>query len=162
MRVLAALVIFALGVIMGYTKSTELKKRSQLLTELKQLIRELSVRIAYTAPTLDELSEDCGGLFGELLRNERSQACDIRAAWSGAVDRLSEYTFCGGEEAALMRELGSTLGTSDVQGQLSMLDMYAARLSVLSAAAEEALRTKGKMFRSVGALLGAGLAVLVI
>lgn len=162
MNIFPAALAFLLCLFFGFMKSGELKKRSLLLNELKRLIAELSVKLRYTAPTLDELSEDITGAFAELLREERAQTPDIKTAWGNAADRLAAFTFCQREEGALIKELGQALGTCDTAGQLSLLEMYGARLERLAETAEENSKTKGKLFRSVGALLGAGIAVLII
>lgn len=148
--------------IAGFLKSLHLKKRVQLLSELRQLTSEFSVSIGYIAPTLDELADSCGGIFGQLLQQQRQHCPDIRAAWSKAVQQLSEYTFCEKQEAELLCDLGKRLGTCDANGQLSILKMYNEKFTVLCTQAEEIAATKGKMFRSVGTLAGAGAAILII
>lgn len=162
MNLLPAAAVFALCTICGFVKSGELRKRSQLLSELKQLVTEFSVAIRCTSPTLDELTDGCGGVFGELLRAARTDSPDIKSAWAIATQRLSECSFCGKEEAAILSELGRELGTCSAQGQLSLLELHGARLAKLSAEAENTAHSKGKLCRSVGSLLGAGLAILII
>ncbi len=162
MRLIPAAIVFVIFSVFGIIKSTELKKRAALLAELKQLAAEFSVSIRCTAPTLDELAKNCTGVFGELLRSEISRMSDIRKAWDSAVERLSQCSFCGAEEAWLLKELGQSLGTCAAEGQLSLLEMYGAKLDKLCKSAEEDSRIKGKLFRSVGTLAGAGAAILII
>ncbi len=162
MRLLPAFIAFLLCVCFGLIRARELKRRSLLLSELKQFLLELEVSIRYTAPTLDELSESCCGVFGELLRQERESSPDIKQAWKSAVKRLSDCPFCGRAEASLLNELGQALGTSDAEGQLSILGLHRTRLERLCTEAEQEHKTKGKLYRSVSALLGAGIAVLIL
>lgn len=162
MRLFAAAAAFITGAVWGIFRSAELRRRAQLLRELKQLITEFSVAIRFTSPTLDELAKDCGGVFGELLRASRRESPDIRSAWADAAAQLSRYSFCGKEEAALLSELGRELGTCSAEGQLALLELHGSRLERLTLEAEDAAKSKGKLFRSVGALLGAGAAVLII
>lgn len=162
MRLLPAALTFLICTMFGMMKSAELKKRAALLSELKQLAAEFSVSIRCTAPTLDELAGQCTGIFGELLRSELSQREDIREAWENAAMRLSQCSFCGKEESRLLTELGQSLGTCDAEGQLSLLEMYSEKLDKLCKSADEDSRTKGKLFRSVGTLAGAGAAILII
>ncbi len=162
MRLACAAAVFLIFTLMGFAKSSELKLRWQLLEELKRLVTEFSVQIRCTAPTLDELADSCCGVFGELLRQERQSSPDIRTAWSRAAKRLSGCSFCGGEEGELLCELGRELGTCSAEGQLSLLELHAARLARLSGEALQALTARGKMFCTVGALLGAGAAILII
>lgn len=162
MRLVAAVCVFIIGAAWGILKSSELRRRVQLIAELKQLITEFSVAIRCTAPTLDELADGCGGIFGELLRNARHETDDIRSAWQTAAQQLSDCSFCGKEETAILTELGRELGTCSAEGQLELLELHQSRLDKLLTEAEVSAKSKGKMFHSVGALLGAGAAVLII
>lgn len=162
MRLFAALAAFLVGVLWGMSGSRRLRKRALLLSELRQLITEFSVAIRCTAPTLDELADSCSGVFGELLRAARQECPDIRGAWMNAVQQLGSCDFCGKEESAVLTELGRELGTCSAEGQLALLELHRCRLEKLSQEADEAAKSKGKLFRSVGALLGAGAAVLMI
>lgn len=162
MNVFPALAIFAACAASGLWKSAQLKKRALLLSELKQLTEELCAAIRYTAPTLNELSDGCGGIFGELLNEARRDTSDIKSAWGTAALKLSELSYTEKSESELMLSLGQKLGTCDAEGQLSMLSLYCEKLKRLSDEAEENARVRGKLFRSVGTLLGAGAAILVI
>ncbi len=162
MNILPAAAAFLICLVIGIAKSTELKKRSLLLAELKQLTTEFSISIRCTAPTLDELCESCTGVFGELLREKKAESSDIRTVWSSAAEQLAACPFCHKDEARLLLEMGQALGTCNAEGQLSLLEMYGAKLESISKSAEKDLLTKGKMCRSVSALLGAGIAVLII
>ncbi len=162
MNLIPAAAAFLLCTFCGIAKSTELRKRSQLLSELSRTTTEFSIAIRCTSPTLDELAESCSGIFGELLRESRKDTADIKTAWTDAVEQLRSCSFCGKAEAELLAELGRELGTCSAEGQLSLLALHGARLEKLSAEAEEDARGKGKLYRSVGSLLGAGLAILII
>ena len=162
MNIFPALAMFSVCTAIGLWKSAELKKRALLLSQLNQLTEELAAAIRYTAPPLNELADGCGGIFGELLNESRCDTDDIKTAWKTAAQRLSELSYTEKSEAELMSGLGQKLGTCDAEGQLSMLSMYSEKLKRLSDEAEENAKVRGKLFRSVGTLLGAGAAILVI
>lgn len=162
MNIFPAAIVFLICMAAGFLKSSHLKRRVQLLSELRQLTSEFSVSIGYIAPTLDELADSCSGIFGQLLHQQRQHCLDIRTAWSNAVQQLSEYSFCEKYETELLRDLGKRLGTCDTNGQLSILKMYNEKFAVLCTQAEEIAATKGKLFRSIGTLAGAGAAILII
>ena len=162
MGILPAAGVFLLCVVWGASKSSELKKHALLLSELIQMTTEFSIAIRCTAPTLDELSQQCSGVFGELLRGELSSSADIRSAWEKATERLAACSFCADEEAAILRELSQELGTCAADGQLSLLEMHREKLSQLYSQAEQDRKTRGKLFRSVGTLTGLGAAILIL
>ncbi len=162
MNTIAALAAFGACTALGLWKSRLLKKRLSLLCELRQLAADFSVSMRYTAPTLDELSESCGGEFGLLLRQARQEGLDIKTAWSAAVAGLSSLPHCDKTEAELLSRLGTELGTCAAEGQLSILALYEERMKKLCGEAEQAAQLKGKLFRNVGTLLGAGAAILIL
>ena len=161
MRTLAAAAAFALCVIVGLRKSAALKRRSELLAELRTMLRIFSIEIRCCALTLEELCERADGKFGELLRAARESCDDIRTAWDNACSEMTRSGYSG-EEAELMRSLGKELGTSDCAGQEQLLELYFERISALYEAASADNGKKARLFRSVGFLCGAGAAVLLI
>lgn len=162
MRLAAGIVIMLLCTAWGFRSSITLRKRCSLLRELRLLLEHFSIGISCTAPTLEELSKSGQGEFARLLREGLSETPDIRAAWGRAVDRLSEQSCCGKEEAGLLAELGQSLGTCSAESQLSLLKLYSARLDRLLEQAEEAAEKKGRLYRSGGVLAGLGAAVMLL
>lgn len=162
MGIFTAAGVFLLCALWGASRSSSLKKRVQLLNELRQLVTDFSVEIDCVAPTLYELCESCCGVFGELLREELKAAPDVRAAWSSAADRLSRCSFCMQPEQQIIRQLGAELGTCQASGQLSLLAMQGEKLAALYQKAQHEEQTRGRLYRSVGTLVGLGAAILVI
>ncbi len=162
MSIIPAAGAFLLCLLWGAEKSGSLKKRSLLLEELNRLVTDFSVAIRCNAPTLDELALNCSGVFGELIRQQPEYAADVKSAWSEASTRLAQCSFCRSEEAVLLQNLGRDLGTCPTEGQLSLLSMYGERLSQLYEEAEQERKTKGRLFRSVGTLMGLGAAILIL
>lgn len=161
MRILLAFTAFILCCALGMRKSLLLKRRTELLDELSRLMGEFEIEIRYAAPTLDRLCERAEGSFAEIVRDIRAET-DIKTAWEQACGRLSALPYCKTEETELLLSLGRSLGTCDVNGQLSLIELHSEKLNALrKAAAEESLK-KGKLFRSVGTLCGIGAAVLII
>lgn len=162
MRLAAGVLILAICTAWGFRRSIMLKRRCALLRELRLLLEQYYIEIACTAPTLSELARRGQGEFGVLLRECAQTEPDIRAAWRTAVDRLSAQSACGGEEAALLRELGGELGTCPAESQLSLLKLYSAQLERLLAQAEKTSEQRGRLYRSGGVLAGLGAVVLLL
>ncbi len=161
MRIILALTAFLLCLAWGARQSLLLKRRTALLEELSVMLREFEIEIRFAAPTLDILCEKAEGCFADILRECRGGR-DIKAAWEQACERLSALPCCHEEERELLISLGRSLGTSDISGQLSLIELHSERLNALRKYAAEESAKKGKLFRSVGALCGIGAAVLII
>lgn len=161
MRTAAAIIILVLCTLWGAYKGELLKKRVLLLGELRLMLENYTIAISAYSPTLYELSGQTEGIFGELLKESMTECSDIRQAWSNAAQRLSQLPYCG-EESEILRELGKRLGTAPTEGELSLLRLYTAKTDRLCTAAEERYSQKSKLYRTCGALVGLGAAVLII
>ena len=161
MRVILALTAFLLCLAAGVRKSLLLKRRTLFLEELSRMLNEFEIEIRYAAPTLDILCEKAKGGFADILRECR-RGCDIKSAWEQACGRLAAVPCCRTEERELLLSLGRSLGTSDISGQMSLIELHSEKLNALRREAAEESAKKGKLFRSVGALCGIGAAVLIM
>ena len=139
-----------------------LKKRLELLEELSSMLCGFEIAMRCTAPPLDELFGEAVGTFAEMVRKQRQNAPDIRAAWEKACAELKLLPCCKPEEAALLSELGASLGKSDAAGQLSLIALYRERTALLAKCAAAEAAQKGKLFRSLGMLCGIGAAIMII
>ncbi|MGN0651102.1 MAG: stage III sporulation protein AB [Oscillospiraceae bacterium] len=162
MNILPAAALFAACTIIGLCQSRMLKLRAENLGELEQLCAEISLEMRCTAPPLERLAGSLHGEFAGLLNSELSVGSDIRRAWEDSCEKLGRRGYCRLDEQQLLRELGAALGTTSAEGQLKLLELYRGRFAELRAAALEEYSKKGRLFRSVGALAGAGAAVLVL
>lgn len=104
-------------------------------------------------------------LFRELSRYDFIKSVsipesgDFRESWTNAADSLYELDK---SERDIVKSVGFSLGNSDVEGQLSMLEVNAALLKNNADKAGELYLKKGKMYRSFGVLGGLLAAVMII
>lgn len=158
LRLLAAAGAFAVGAFAGYRKSRELKDRAVFLAEIGSLLESFYIGIESFKRTSDELLENENGEFARLVKSYRSERADIREAWEKACGQLPQKN----EETALLSELGRSLGSSDTESTLRLLEQCAAQISRLKAAADAEFAKRGRAVFRVGALCGIGAAVLII
>lgn len=157
MRLLAALIALACCVLEGFRRRGELKSRAVLLGEISQMLSGFLIEIRCSGLTLDELIGRADGRFAELVRGYIDGGEDARSAWARACSQLPKKS---GE--ALLAELGHNFGTSDREGTLRLVEMYAERFAELERAARETYSRKGKAVMQVGALCGIAVAIMII
>lgn len=158
LRLLAAALAAGVGALWGYRKSRELKDRAAFLAEISALLERFYSGIKSCKRTSDELLESENGAFAGLVKGYRNERTDIREAWEKACRVLPK----GNEETALLSELGRTLGSSDTESTLRLLEQCAAKISQQKTAADEEFAKRGRAFFQIGALCGVGIAVLII
>ncbi|MGN0679156.1 MAG: stage III sporulation protein AB [Oscillospiraceae bacterium] len=158
MRIAAAVLILLCCAFEGARRSFSLKRRLEFLDEIVCMLTDFAIEIRFRVPMLDELIRKQSGIFAGAVITEMESGCDVREAWERACSTLSPKL----EETALLRELGTSFGTSDSEGQLQLLELYTERFSKLRESAEAEYSRKGKALVRVGVLCGAAGAVLVL
>ncbi len=158
MRVLAAIIALSCCVLEGFRRSRALKNRALFLGEISQMLGNFLIEIRCSGLTLDELIGRAEGRFAEMARGYIEVGEDAKSAWEKACSQLSE----NGGEAALLAELGQSIGTSDREGTLRLIELYAERFSEMERSARAEYSRKGKAVMQVGALCGIAAAVIII
>lgn len=158
MRVLAALIALSCCVLEGFRRRTALRERAVLLGGITQMLNGFPIEIRCSGATLDELISRSEGRFAELVREGIAGGCDVREAWEQACSRSPKKN----AETALLIELGQSLGTSDKDGTIRLLEIYAERFSELEREARDNYSRKGKAWVQVGMLCGIAAAIMII
>ena len=76
--------------------------------------------------------------------------------------RRSEEGELSQEEKKILAQLGTQLGTTDTQGQLSVLAVFNENIGSMIEKQTEKYAVKGKLCRSMGILAGAMAGILII
>ena len=137
-RIAGTLLIFLTSAAVGMFLSNSIKNKKERLIKERKMLEEISIMIRFNSFTLKEIIFE--------LENSGLKEDDI----------LSE------SEKKLLTEIGYSLGTSDIDGQLSTLNIYKARLDELIEEESEKYRIKGKMYRSLGVMFGAMIGILIV
>ena len=116
----------------------------------------MALLIRYRTLTVRELFIELSKY--EFIR-EVGDGSDFRMRWCKAADALTELQE---GERSVIKSVGAALGTSDVDGQLSMLEVNTRLLSDYGDEAHEQYLKKGRMYRTCGLLAGLLAAILIV
>ena len=150
------------GILMGQ----RLRKRAELLNRIRLLLvrmeRELTVRHLPTAQLFRELAED-PDFFSLTFLKEASQCFDGRESpaevWKQAVSGQKDLSECPGA-VELLCAAGGIIGTSDWESQTASLVLLQEKTEEMIRIAEAKAQAEGKLYRGLGLLAAALLAVL--
>lgn len=157
-------IVFSAGLI-GIMSAERLKKRASELSLIGYMIDEISILIRFKAMPVYEIATLLkAGKSGEKLdfikKLDDSGTTSFSKAWEKSVTEcqspLSET------DKALLISFGSSLGTSDIDGQLSTLEMYKTSFKKLEKDALKICEEKSRLYRSMGFLTGAFISVMLI
>lgn len=162
----AIAIIIAISSFAGCHFSSALKTRLVNLKKINFLIDEIIILLRYKASTVYEITA-C------LAKNERfvdfcflgnitaDSSVSFQQNWSIAV-KSAPPSNLKANDLEILADIGRNLGTSDMDGQLSMLSLQRAELENLISAAEIDCERKSKLYRSLGVLTGAFISVMLI
>ena len=165
MNIFFSAVTVLFGAAAGIWFSKRLKERERFMTSVILLIKELTVQIKYT-------NTEIGAMLKSASRNEAYQnllfvtSCadvsengDFHQPWN---DGVKKQPFLTPTDRELLYALGDRLGETDLDGQLSFLELTCEMLKKQQQEAAENYRQKGKMYRSVGVLCGLAAGIMVL
>lgn len=165
MNIFLSAIAVLFGAAAGIWFSKRLKERERFISSVILLIKELTVQIKYT-------NTEIGVMLKAASQNEAYQnllfvtSCadisengDFHPLWN---DGVKKQPFLTPADRELLFALGDRLGETDLDGQLSFLELTCELLKKQQQEAAENYRQKGRMYRSVGLLCGLALGIMVL
>lgn len=165
MNILLSLLTAAFGAIAGLYFSKRLKEREQIIAASILLIKELSVQIRYTNSQIGEILKNASQneAYKKLLFVadcfDIGEKGDFHTIWS---DGVKKQPYLMARDKELLLSLGDKLGSTDLEGQLSFLEMSEEIFRQRQQQAVEDYKNKGKVYRSVGLLCGLAVGIIVL
>lgn len=165
MNILLAFITAAFGAIAGIYFSKRLRERENILAACVLLIRELSVQIRYTNSEMGEMLKSAAqnASYKKLLFvtgcEKTGEKGDFHRYW---IEGTARQPYLTANDKELILSLGDKLGSTDLDGQLSFLEMTEEIFKEQQNQALADYRNKGKVYRSVGILCGLALGIIVL
>ena len=169
LRLLGAAGVLAAGLGLGNLAAARYQARTRELTALRTALELFATQIAYTAtPLPDALRRTgrfVGGGAGRLLDRavailEGEEGVSAGEAWELALTR--EELPLTARDREVLRDLGPLLGEAGCQDQLRQLTLATQRLSAQEAESREEERRHVRLWRYLGFLGGAMLALALL
>lgn len=164
-KIIGVIIIMAASGMTGIYFAEKLKMRKSELGTIAYLIDEIAVLIRYKAMPVFEImanlknNQMLGSLdfIGKLDDDENTS---FRQAWENSVTQ--SQTALSDADKNLLKAFGSSLGTSDINGQLSTLELYKDSFKKLESDACESYEKKSRLYRTMGFLIGAFISIMLI
>ena len=161
-----------LAVIIGVTSfignyfSAALKARLVNLKKINYLIDEIIILLRFKASTVYEITDHLAGneqfsdfeFLTDITSNKQSS---FQNNWCNSL-KSKPPSGLKSDDLEILSDIGKKLGTSDMEGQISMLNLQRTELEMRISAAEADCEKKTKLYRSLGVLAGAFISVMLI
>lgn len=147
----------------GIYAARKLKKEVTAFEQLISLTEQCASVIRCQSPELAELLRQLGEMgqfhFPDAVRRGLAPGVSPSVLWRSAIWNDSAVPKAARE---ILCSLGEVLGTTDLPGQLSAIALHQERLERAATESRERCLRQGKLYRSLGMLGGALLAILLL
>lgn len=170
LKLLGILCILAGSTGIGFGMARELDLRVEELVAIQQQILFIRGEIRYLHQPLTEtfahVSKTAPAPFSEFFDRTARELEQRLGSTAGEIWRRNQKEYLSGlhigpGEAREFERLGDLLGYLDVEMQVDTLDHYLEQLKLSTVQAAEAAKGKRRLYRYMGALCGAALAILI-
>lgn len=160
--------VLCLCTIIGNNYSKKYSIRVQELEEMKNILNVFKAKIRFTAQGIGEIFEqiyqdnqdNIGKIFydaSKLMENENSQK-----AWQMAVNNAKESTMLKNDDIIAILSLGKMLGNTDVEGQISQIELCINLVQEQINQAMEEKKKNAKLYKTLGMAAGLVLAIILV
>ncbi|MBC5786573.1 stage III sporulation protein AB [Clostridium facile] len=167
MHLIGVLLIAICPALIGNYFAKLLSYRRIALAQSVELVECMKAEIRYSGKEIQQMIHEFGksSQFQQLpFLKECDQKMDqgepFPSAWKTALEQSNQHF--QQQDLEQIASLGRILGASDVEGQLSSLELISQNLQHYLQQSEEFAHSKGKLYRSLGILTGIAVAILVV
>ncbi|MEG1436053.1 MAG: stage III sporulation protein AB [Oscillospiraceae bacterium] len=152
----------------GRYLSQRLYQRTKLLEQSISMIYTIKTNMEYcntpVAEMLEKLSSTNGVEKLGFIKNCRErckEGVEFPVAWDKSIKNSTYINSLQKGDIELLLEFGKSLGTTDLNGQLNICNFYTNQLSQKQNEARERFKSYGKVYSSMGLLLGTAIAIIL-
>lgn len=166
LKIIGIITIIAVTSFAGGYFSSLLKSRVIMLKKLNYMLDEILVLLRYKSATVYEIAETLAAderfsEFGFLGKIKPEGDKSFRESWQEAAESCKIYGFKK-SDSELLADIGRKLGTSDLDGQISVIKLWQAELAAAISSAEADYSGKAKLYRTLGVLTGAFISIMLV
>ncbi len=151
--------------LLGINKADKLKKRTQELNLISHLLEDILIQIRFKALPLFEIIEvlKSNKIYNNLdfLHNiDCSIEKPFNISWEESIDSMQTELLS--TDIKLLKTFGSSLGTNDINGEISNIEVYKNDFKKIENDAITQFDKKATLYRSMGVLSGVFISIMLI
>jgi len=161
--------IFGTSTAIGILVSSKYKNRVSDLREIKNALNMFETKIRYTYETIPEIFKQIHDSFKNnesnisnifKIASENMKYKPAGEAWNLALDVCS--TSMNKEDVKTLKSLNKLLGKTDLQGQISEIELTTSFLDVQITQAIKEKEKNEKLYKTLGMITGIAIVIILI
>ncbi len=160
------LFLFIFACFLGLMLSKKYKYRLQELCDMQNALNVLGNKIKFTYEPLNEIfeyiSEKTSKNVSNIFRNakEKMKVMPASKAWEEAIDETDSYLNM--EDKETIKMLSKLLGITDIEGQISQINITKTFLEKQIKDAENEKQKNEKLYKKLGLSIGAAIVIILV
>ncbi len=154
LKLILCMVIVVSSTLGGFYFSNKLSKRKTVLESFELELMNTSTKIRYNCTALSRVFEN--NFMGYTFDDSRPFSVQWCEMLKGYINILT------GEDIRVLSDFSKNVGTLDLSGELSNINLYIELIRERIKDAEKNIETKSKLYQTFGASLGLCIAILLI
>ena len=162
-------IIFSITAVIGNLISKKFRNRVNELKSFKEAFNILEAKIKFTYEPLGDIFNEISNLFYKnkiksifVDTKKYMRKFDLNTSWNKAIEENKQFLDLKDEDLNAIKKLGNMLGKTDIQGQLSEIELSMNFLDIQIACAEEERKKNEKMYRTLGTIFGLAIVIILI
>ncbi|MDR0978745.1 MAG: stage III sporulation protein AB [Lachnospiraceae bacterium] len=158
--------IFSTATLIGILLSNKYINRVKELKELKVALNIFKTKIRFTSEPLSEIFLEIFNLLKTdvkyIFKNARDNMTIFPAgtAWENALDECTASI--NNDDKNALKQLGKLLGKTDIDGQISEIELTETFLNIQIIEAEKEKEKNQKLYKSLGVIGGLGIVIILL
>ena len=158
--------IFSLSTAIGMLVSKMYENRVLELKEFKNVLNIIKTKIKFTYEPLAEIfkqiSKDNSTKVEKIFNNiaKKMEFIQVKSAWENSIQEAD--ISINQEDKDILKKLGKLLGQTDVEGQVSEIEVTETFLDMQIEKAEEERKKNQKLYKTLGIIAGLVFVIILI
>jgi len=165
-KVMMLVAVFGITTFLGLMMANKFKERVKDLKTIRSILNIIETKIKYTYEPLPLIFEDLSkkfqngiGIIFKVAKDKMKQT-SAGEAWKYAIENSS--TNMSEEDLSILKSLDKMLGKTDVEGQLSELELMKNFIETQIKKAEEEQSKNEKLYKNLGMTVGLALVIILV
>ncbi len=158
--------IFLITSFLGLAIANKYKSRVKDLKEVRNILNILETKIKYTYRPLpdifDEISKSFRSNIGSIFKiaKDKMQEFSAGEAWIYAIENSN--TSMNKEDLNQLKNLEKLLGKTNVEGQISEIELMKKTVDTQIEKAEEEQKKNEKLYKNLGIIIGLAIVIILV